>query len=85
MNNLDNLLKKYFKLSSNDKFVKEKLINILKDNFRIDINTDQIKIKDTEIFINSGSIIKTEIFLNKGKIIYLLNESLGDSKIKNIF
>ncbi len=85
MNNLDNLLKKYFKLSSSDKFVKEKLISILKDNFKISLNFDQIKIKDTEIFVDSGSIIKTEIFLNKGKIIYLLNESLGDTKIKSIF
>lgn len=84
MNNLNNLLQKYLKLSNNNNFLKESIIKVLKNDLKIDIISDQITIKNNQVIINCSPLIKTELIINQNKILNSLIEIVPDSKIKSI-
>lgn len=84
MNNLNNLLQKYLKLSNNNNFLKESIIKVLKNDLKINVTNDQIIIKNNQVIINCSPLIKTELIINQKKILNSLVEIIPDSKIKSI-
>lgn len=84
MNNLNNLLKRYFKLSNNNNFFKESIIKVLKTDLNLNIKSDQIIIKDNKIIITCSPLVKTELIINQKKILNSLQEIDPTFKIKSI-
>jgi len=65
----------FFELGIKDKF--KELIN---GEYKINLNTSDIKIKDKVILIKGNSKLKTRILLNKNNILIKLNGLIRDIK-----
>lgn len=80
MFNIGNFLEKFKNITPPDKFVKDVLIGVVKDTVNIDIEKDNIDVRNGTIFITVDPIIKSEIFFKKSEIIKSLTEKLKKYK-----
>lgn len=76
MFNIGNFLEKFKNITPPDKFVKEVLIDVVKDIVDIEIEKDNIDVRNGTIFISVDPIIKNEIFLKKSEVMENLKEKL---------
>lgn len=76
MFNIGNFLEKFKNITPPDKFVKDVLISVVKETTNIDIEKDNIDVRNGTIFISVDPIIKNEIFLKKGEVLENLREKL---------
>ncbi|MDP6387900.1 MAG: hypothetical protein QGG63_01325 [Candidatus Pacebacteria bacterium] len=74
-------MEKFKKITPPDKLVKEVCIDTVKKIVGIDIEKDNIDVRNGIIFISADSIIKSEIFLKKNEIIKNLTQKLSSKKI----
>lgn len=84
MFNVNDFLNKFKNLTPPDNEVREKSIEIIKNEIGVDIDKKNISIKNNSIFIKTKPIIKNEIFINKEKILQKLKNEFGDKTPKNI-
>lgn len=80
MFNISNFLEKFKNITPPDKFVKDVLISVVKEVANIDIEKDNIDVRNGTIFISVDPIIKNEIFLRKSEIMQNLTEKLKEYK-----
>ena len=76
MFNIGNFLEKFKNITPPDKFVKEVLIDVVKDVVSVEIEKDNIDVRNGTIFISVDPIIKNEIFLKKSEVMENLKEKL---------
>lgn len=86
MFNIGNFLEKFKSITPPDKFVKDGLVSVVKETTNIEIEKENIDVRNGTIFITADPIIKNEIFLKKGEIMQSLTEKLKEYKktIKDI-
>lgn len=82
MFNIDDFLNKFKNLTPPDNEVREKVIEIIKNEINITIDKKNISIRNNSIFIKTKPIIKNELFINKEKLLHELKKSFG-SKTPN--
>lgn len=80
MFNIGNFLEKFRNITPPDKFVKDVLIDVVKETANIDIEKENLDVRNGVIFISIDSIIKNEIFLKKAEIMKNLTEKLKEYK-----
>lgn len=80
MFNIGNFLEKFRNITPPDKFVKDVLIDVVKETANIDIEKENLDVRNGVIFISIDSIIKNEIFLKKAEIMKNLTEKLKKYK-----
>lgn len=61
-------LEKFKSYGLEEKKLKETILDILKTNYEIDLDSADLVVKDGEIIINSSGAEKSEIFMNKEQI-----------------
>jgi hypothetical protein len=71
------LLLKFNNILISEGLKKEEIRRIISEEIKIDLKSEDIKIKNGTIFLNIKPIYKNEIFLKKDKIFSKLKESLG--------
>ena len=74
---IKDLLSRFSKILQNGEGQKELVIEIIKEMTGISIESKNIKIKNSVIFLNIKPIYKNEIFFKKDKIFSKLKETLG--------
>ncbi|MFQ5661677.1 MAG: hypothetical protein ACE5F2_00280 [Candidatus Paceibacteria bacterium] len=80
MFNIGNFLEKFKNITPPDKFVKDVLIGVVKDVVNIEIEKENIDVRNGTIFISADPIIKNEIFLKKSEIMQNLTGRLKQYK-----
>jgi len=73
MKKISDLLKKFSSFGLEERTIKERIINLLEENYKINIEKSQIKIKDGKIFLSLSGVPKTIIVLNKKGVLNELN------------
>lgn len=74
---IKDLLVKFDKILLSEEGKKESIRKILSEIIRVQINNQDIKIKNGIIYLNIKPIYKNEIFLKQEQIFLKLKESLG--------
>lgn len=76
MFNISGFLEKFKNITPPDKFVKDELVDVVKDVVGIDIEKENIGVRNGTIFISVDPIVKNEIFLKKREVLESLKEKL---------
>ena len=80
---LKDLLGRFGKILETGEGSKRLVVEVIKDDTGILIESEKIKIKNGTIFLNIKPIYKNEIFLKKEKIFSKLKETLGQKAPKD--
>lgn len=80
MFNIGNFLERFKNITPPDKFVKDVFIYVVKDAVNIEIEKDDLDVRNGTIFISIDPIIKSEIFLKKNEIMKNLTKKLKEYK-----
>ena len=80
---IKDLLLNFKNLLISEGFKKEEIKRIISEEIKINIKTEDIKLKNGTIFLNIKPIYKNEIFLKKNKIFSKLKEVLGKKSPSN--
>lgn len=73
-------MEKFKNITPPDKFVKDVFIGVVKDAVNIELEKDNLDVRNGTIFISIDPIIKSEIFLKKTEIMKNLTEKLEGYK-----
>jgi hypothetical protein len=86
MNQISLYLSKYKHLGLEEKLVKEKVLEVLNNEFNFEVESNQISFRNSNLRINITGPQKTEIVLNKEKITEALNKELEkvNSKVNKL-
>lgn len=76
MFNISDYLSKFKNITPPDKFVKDELVSVVKDVAGIDIEKENIDVRNGTVFISTDPLIKNEIFLRKKEVLESLREKL---------
>lgn len=82
--NIGDYLKKFVGLVPPDDFIKEKVIEIIKNKINIELNKKEIELSNRVVYIKTKSIIKNEIFIQKQNILNDINNDLENKLINDI-
>jgi len=74
---IKDLLGKFSHLLASSEFAKESVRDIISKTINVEINSQDIEIKNGTIYLNIKPIYKNEILLKKERIHALLGEVLG--------
>ena len=74
MEKLSDFLKKYRKLTGDDRDFKKIILGVFDEICHLKLKEDDVKIKHSSIFINCPQIFKSDIFLKQTLIIKTINE-----------
>lgn len=74
MFNISNFLEKFVKLNSNSVSIKKSIIKIIRDITNIQLNPEELEIKEGKFYLNCKPIIRNHIFTKKDKIILELRK-----------
>jgi len=83
MFNIAQYLEKFKQLSVSRNFLRDSVVEAIKEVCKIEINSKNIDFKDGILRIKEKPIIKNEIFLKKNKILDFLNTKI-QGKVKDI-
>lgn len=84
MFNISFFLEKFSKNIKNIEFYKEEIINIIKKQTELSLETDLIEIKDYIVYVKSSPGVKNKIFIYKDKILENISVSMPNLKIVDI-
>ena len=76
MFNISDYLSKFKNITPPDKFVKDELVVVVKDVVGVDIEKEDIDVRNGTVFISTDPLIKNEIFLKKSEVLESLREKL---------
>lgn len=87
MFNIGNFLEKFKNIAAPDKFVKDVLIIVIKDAVGVEVEKDDISVRNGTIFLSIDPVIKNEIILKKNEIMKNLTKKLSTYKktIRDIY
>ena len=74
---IKDLLVKFNKILLSETVKIQAIQDVLKKTIKLDIKSEDIKIKNNTVYLNIKPIYKNEIFLHKEKINFLLEDILG--------
>jgi len=80
MFNIGDYLSKFKNITPPDKFVKDELVAVVKDVVGVEIEKDDIDVRNGTVFLSVDPIIKNEIFLRKKEVLESLRENLKSYK-----
>lgn len=80
MFNIGNFLEKFKNITPPDKYVKEVFITVVKSVVGIEIEKEDLDVRNGVIFISADPIVKNEIFLKKSEIMKNLIKELKQYK-----
>jgi len=83
MFNIAQYLEKFKTLGLGDQFLKETLVSVIKEVVGVEIEINNLLIKDGEVVIKVSPSIKNAIYIKKDQILKLVGEKTG-SKTRNI-
>lgn len=72
--NISRYLHKFKNLTPKQDEVRESIINILKEDYNIEIDKENISYRNKKVFISTHPLIKNEIFINKKKLLDRIKE-----------
>ncbi len=75
MFNISSFLNKFSNDINNSEIQRLEIIRVIKEVSNIDINLDNIEIKDLVVYIKASPVVKNALFINKNKIIDKVAES----------
>lgn len=81
---IKDLLLRFSNLLLSEEVKKESIRNIISETIGIQIKPEEIKIKNSTVYLNIKPIYKNEIFLKRDKIFTKLEGSLGKKSPQSI-
>ena len=81
---IKDLLARFDHILLSETIKKESIQKVLKDVIHIQVDSDDIKIKNNVIYLNIKPIYKNEIFMQQEKIFAYLQDMLGNKGPNNI-
>jgi len=81
---IKDLLTRFNNLLLSEEVKKETIRKIISGVIKVEINSKDIKIKNSTIYLNIKPIYKNEIFLKQEQILLMLKESLGKKTPRGI-
>ena len=85
MKKIGSLLSYAHSLLKNAETIKKDLAMIVYSQSKIKVNSQQIKIKDSVVFLNLSPAEKSKIFIHKQRVMDEIKKNPGLKNIKNIF
>ena len=83
MFNIAQYLEKFKTLGLGDQSLKEALVSVIKEVVGVEIETEDIILKDGEVIIKVSPSIKNAIYIKKDQVLKLVGEKIGN-KTRNI-
>lgn len=81
---IKDLLTRFNNILLSEEGKKESIRKVISETIKIEINSQDIKIKNNVIYLNIKPIYRNEIFLKQDKIFFKLQESLGKKTPQSI-
>ena len=79
-------LSKFRLLTPPDQFIKKECISVIKDMFGVEIEKENLSVKNNTIYINTSSTVKSELFIKKESLLVELSKRISkyNKKITDI-
>ena len=79
-------LSKFRLLTPPDQFIKKECISVIKDMWGVEIEKENLSVKNNTIYINTSSTVKSELFIKKESLLVELSKRISkyNKKITDI-